>query len=164
MKQTARDQHEKRKLEKALRQKQDNALTHLSKITRKVPPRVDNNILKKPTKERNYLYLRSDESGKEDTTLLKRMVDQELEKDQRELLELAGRVGYLDPNRTLSHRDTSIGSAGATSKKSDETKNLKSSIVLMRQNISSATNLYRVPSMNGGQNYLKPIRKIASPD
>ena len=107
MKQTARDQHEKRREEKAFRQKHENALHHLHRITRKIPPRVENTFLKKPKKERNYLYLRSDWSDKQDNTLLRRMVDQELDKEQKELLDLAGRVGYLDPNRTMNLRSGS---------------------------------------------------------
>lgn len=64
MKQTAREQHEKRREEKLERQKHEDAVMHLHRITRKIPPRVDNNYVRKPKKERNYLYLRSDHSGK----------------------------------------------------------------------------------------------------
>mgnify|MGYP000675084540 CR=1 FL=1 len=62
-------------------------------------------MLKKPeVKERNYLYMQSDHGDKTELNLLKRLVDKELEKDQRELLHLADRLGYPSPNNTSSRR------------------------------------------------------------
>lgn len=55
----------------------------------------------KTHKERNYLNFRRPQ-GTSDNALLKRMVNQELDYESKELLDLAERVGYLDPLRRVS--------------------------------------------------------------
>ena len=73
---------------------------HLQRITRRIAPRVENNHIKSTVKERNYLNLRTDHSGSralKSSTLLRNMVDEEIDKDHRELLTLAGSISDLNP-------------------------------------------------------------------
>ena len=46
--------------------------------------------------------MQSDHSDKTELSLLKRLVDKELAKDQKELLNLADRLGYPSPNHRRS--------------------------------------------------------------
>ena len=46
--------------------------------------------------------MQSDHSDKTELSLLKRLVDKELAKDQKELLNLADRLGYPSPNHKRS--------------------------------------------------------------
>ena len=104
--------HDKRKEDSKNWKKQENAVKHLQRITRKIPPKTDQNFLKKsPFKERNYLLLRSNHSYAKlkSSPLMKLRVDEEIEKDQRELFDLANSIGRLDPNLTIkSHFQASL--------------------------------------------------------
>ena len=101
LKQTAKEQHEKRKQEMQEAERHSNAIRHLHQVTRIVPPKAETNIVKPKEKERNYLNFRQ-LNGAHEHTLLKKMVNQELDSENKELLDLAQRVGYLDPNRLTS--------------------------------------------------------------
>ena len=85
-------------------------MSHLQRITRKIPPRAEHvNALKRSEqpKERNYLYMQSDHGDKTELHLLKRLVDKQLDKDQKELLSLADRLGYPSPHqRKLTMRNS----------------------------------------------------------
>ena len=87
-----------------LKQKKEDALMHLQRITRKVPPRVENSYIQKgKAKDRNYLYLRSDHSKSRlmANPKLRRSVKEEIDRDQRELFDLASRVGFIDSKATI---------------------------------------------------------------
>ena len=79
MKQTAKEQHDKRKQEKAAKAKHERAVMHLHQITRKIPPRAEN-VVQDMKKERDYMNFRQPTGGFENT-LLKKMVKQELDTD-----------------------------------------------------------------------------------
>ena len=57
----------------------------------------------KPKKERNYRNFRQ-LTGAPEHALLKKMVNQELDIEKQALLDLAERVGYLDPSRAESRK------------------------------------------------------------
>lgn len=100
MKQTAKEQHDKRKEEQINQNKRDRAVLYLHSITRKVPPKAEN-IVQDKKKDRDYMNFRQ-AAAPHELHLLKKMVNKELDDENRELLDLAKRVGYLDPLRANS--------------------------------------------------------------
>ena len=79
-------------------------MMHLQRITRKVPTRVENSYIQLGhNKDRNYLYLRSDHSNSRilSNPKLRRRVDEEIDKEQRELIDLAGTIGHIDPKVSI---------------------------------------------------------------
>ena len=70
-------------------------------------PRVENNLVPRGKKERNYLNFRQAAKTGEHT-LLKKMVKKELKSEEQELTDLAERVGFLDPNRACKQSGTNV--------------------------------------------------------
>ena len=86
---------------------------HLHHITRKIPPRCETIVQKKTRKERNYLQMRQATNSQEQT-LLKQMVNKELDDERKELIDLAERVGYLDPNRHSFYAERKLSKLGSS--------------------------------------------------
>lgn len=118
MKERTKEHNERRRQEMKERQKQEQAVMHLHHITRKIPPRCENTVVAKKTrKERNYLQMRQ-ATNTQEQTLLKQMVNKELDDERKELIDLAERVGYLDPNRhafKAERKLSKVGSSGSPS-------------------------------------------------
>ena len=75
---------------------------YLHQITRKIPPRAEN-VVQDKKKERDYMNFRQSTASGYEHNLLKMMVTQELDEERKELLDLAERVGYLDPARSCGN-------------------------------------------------------------
>ena len=95
LKNTEREQHQKRKELKLNQEKHEQAVFQLHRITRKIPPKVET-LVRKPRRERNYLFI-----GQkfDDYSILKTMVSHEINKEKEELMDLAERVGFLGQSR-----------------------------------------------------------------